>query len=90
MSNDALQSARSTLAAEAEGLTQLAASLGDDLVAAVDMLANAKGRVIISGMGKSGHIGSKNYRHHGLDRHTGSIRSSRRSQPWRFGHDYAR
>lgn len=59
MSQDALQSAQNTLAAEAAGLTQLAASLGDDFVAAVDLLANAKGRVIVSGMGKSGHIGNK-------------------------------
>lgn len=59
MSHDALTSARNTLAAEADGLTQLAASLGDDFIAAVDLLAAVKGRVIISGMGKSGHIGKK-------------------------------
>lgn len=59
MSQDALQSAQKTLTAEIEGLTQLAQSLGADFAAAVDLLANAKGRVIVSGMGKSGHIGNK-------------------------------
>ena len=59
MAHDALTSARNTLAAEAAGLTQMADALGDNFVAAVDILAEAKGRVIISGMGKSGHIGHK-------------------------------
>ena len=59
MAHDALTSARNTLTAEAAGLTQLAESLGDNFVEAVDILAAAQGRVIISGMGKSGHIGNK-------------------------------
>ena len=59
MSQDALKSAQNTLAAEVEGLQQLSQSLGDDFMAAVDLLAKAKGRVIVSGMGKSGHIGNK-------------------------------
>ena len=59
MAHDALTSARNTLTAEAAGLTQLANALGDNFVEAVDILASANGRVIISGMGKSGHIGNK-------------------------------
>ena len=59
MSQDPLRSAQNTLAAEAAGLTQLADSLGDEFVAAVELIANARGRLIISGMGKSGHIGNK-------------------------------
>ena len=59
MAHDALTSARNTLTAEAAGLTQLANTLGDNFVEAVDILASANGRVIISGMGKSGHIGNK-------------------------------
>ncbi len=59
MASDALTSARKTLAAEAAGLNQLAEALGDDFVAAIDLLADVKGRVIVSGMGKSGHIGNK-------------------------------
>lgn len=59
MASDALTSARKTLAAEAAGLNQLAEALGDDFIAAIDLLADVKGRVIVSGMGKSGHIGNK-------------------------------
>ncbi len=59
MAHDALISARNTLAAEASGLTQLADALGDNFVNAIELLAETKGRVIISGMGKSGHIGHK-------------------------------
>jgi len=59
MAHDALTSARNTLTAEAAGLTQLADALGDNFVQAVDVLEAAQGRVIVSGMGKSGHIGNK-------------------------------
>ena len=59
MAHDALTSARNTLTAEAAGLTQLANVLGDNFVQAVDVLEAAQGRVIVSGMGKSGHIGNK-------------------------------
>ena len=59
MAQDALTSARNTLAAEAAGLTQLADALGDNFVQAVALLSQTKGRLIISGMGKSGHIGNK-------------------------------
>src|ERR1700735_5895138 len=53
------------LDAEAGGLTALAAAiaggsgLGSAFVAAVAMIRAAQGRVIISGMGKSGHNGHK-------------------------------
>lgn len=57
--HDDLASARRVLKLEAEALEMLAQSLGDELVAAVDLLYGATGRVIVSGMGKSGHIGRK-------------------------------
>jgi arabinose-5-phosphate isomerase len=59
MSFDALKSAQETLSAEREGLLQLEQSLGQEFVDAVKILGNAKGRVIVSGMGKSGHIANK-------------------------------
>ena len=59
MTNDALTSARNTLKTEAAGLQKLAESIGDEITAAVDMLAKAEHRVIVSGMGKSGHIANK-------------------------------
>jgi arabinose-5-phosphate isomerase len=55
--------ARRVFALAAEGLRSLIAglegTLGDRLVAAVDCLERATGRIIVTGMGKSGHIGRK-------------------------------
>jgi arabinose-5-phosphate isomerase len=52
-----------TLEAEAGGLTALGAVMRDGLgprfAAAVALIKAARGRVIVSGMGKSGHIGNK-------------------------------
>ena len=44
---------------EAGALAKLAQSLGDEFSDAVDLMLAAKGRVIVSGMGKSGHIAHK-------------------------------
>ena len=44
---------------EAAGLLSLAASLGDRFGLAIDQLASVTGRVVVSGMGKSGHVGRK-------------------------------
>lgn len=50
---------RATIAAEIAGLERLAASLGASFIVAVDRLAAIPGRVVITGIGKSGHIGRK-------------------------------
>ncbi len=47
------------LAVEAAALTALADSLGTPFEKAVGLLANVSGRVVVSGMGKSGHIARK-------------------------------
>jgi arabinose-5-phosphate isomerase len=56
-------SALRTLDAEAEGIAALAAEirngLGTSFVAACELIRAARGRVIVTGMGKSGHIGRK-------------------------------
>lgn len=44
---------------EAEGLLQLADKLDDDFSHAVSLIVNTRGRVIVSGMGKSGHVSRK-------------------------------
>ncbi len=44
---------------EAEGLRTLAATLDENFTRAVETILQARGRVIVSGMGKSGHIGRK-------------------------------
>ncbi len=51
--------ARAVLAAEAAGLKALSASLDANFDAAVDRLAACTGRVVVSGMGKSGHVARK-------------------------------
>jgi arabinose-5-phosphate isomerase len=59
MTKSALRSAQRTLATEIEGLQSLSAALGDSFEHAVSVLAEISGRVIVSGMGKSGHVGAK-------------------------------
>ena len=67
MSNDRAQatikSALRTLDAEGGGIDALAAALRDGLgasfAAAVELIRAAQGRVIVTGMGKSGHVGRK-------------------------------
>ena len=54
-----LTTARRVIGQEAEALTALSDGLGDSFAAAVDVLLASKGRVIVSGMGKSGHIARK-------------------------------
>ncbi|PKP72266.1 MAG: KpsF/GutQ family sugar-phosphate isomerase [Alphaproteobacteria bacterium HGW-Alphaproteobacteria-5] len=54
-----LASARRTLSLEIDGLRQLADSLDGPFSTAVDRLGDAQGRVIVTGMGKSGHIARK-------------------------------
>lgn len=44
---------------EAEALVQLAESLDERFGAAVEILLKARGRVVVTGMGKSGHIARK-------------------------------
>ena len=51
--------ARSVLATEAAGLHSLAASLDRSFDRAIDLLAACTGRVVASGMGKSGHVARK-------------------------------
>src|SRR4051812_24050404 len=62
-SHSFIESALRTLDAEADGVTALAKAIHDGLgqpfIAAVEMIRQAKGRVIVSGMGKSGHVGRK-------------------------------
>jgi arabinose-5-phosphate isomerase len=54
-----MQSAARTIATEAQALDYLSRNLPADLDAAVRHILTAKGRVIVSGIGKSGHIGRK-------------------------------
>src|SRR5712671_1049108 len=59
----AVQSALRTLDAEGSGITALAAALQSDLgvafTAAANLLRGARGRLIVTGLGKSGHVARK-------------------------------
>ncbi len=44
---------------EIEGLKALEQTLGEHFIAAVDLIYNLRGKLVISGMGKSGHVGNK-------------------------------
>ena len=55
----ALSVARETLAIEAQAVSALADRLGEPLLAVVDLVLRSSGRVIVMGMGKSGHVGRK-------------------------------
>ena len=54
-----LHEARRVLQVEARSVERLSERLGQDFVEAVALLAHCKGRVIVSGIGKSGIIGRK-------------------------------
>lgn len=54
-----LDVARDVLATEAAGLQALAAGLDSRFGQAVERLASATGRLVVSGMGKSGHVARK-------------------------------
>src|SRR5207344_2891958 len=62
-SPDAVESALRTLDAGSSGIAALAAALrgplGAPFAEAVELIRQAKGRVIVTGLGKSGHIGRK-------------------------------
>jgi len=57
--SDAIVVGRRVLKIEADGLTAQAAALGPAFGQAVDVLFQAKGRIICTGVGKSGHVARK-------------------------------
>ncbi|MEK7881415.1 KpsF/GutQ family sugar-phosphate isomerase [Methyloversatilis sp. NSM2] len=56
---DILACARRVLAIEGSALEALSARLGDEFATAVRLILDSPGRVIVSGLGKSGHIARK-------------------------------
>lgn len=57
--NTDLDTARRVLKTEADALDTLAASLDGPFTAALDAIEAATGRVVLTGMGKSGHVANK-------------------------------
>lgn len=56
---DLLSLARDVLAIESDAITALAARLDESFARAHALMLNCSGRVVVAGIGKSGHIGSK-------------------------------
>ena len=60
---NALESAKRTIQTEVDGLQELSKTLDDNFTQSVDMIhamkQDSRGRLIIAGIGKSGHIGNK-------------------------------
>ena len=54
-----LQLAASTFSIEAEAILAMAQRLDDDFVQVVQRMLATRGRVVVTGMGKSGHVGRK-------------------------------
>ena len=54
-----LASGQRTIFAEADALNQLGHRLADDFVDAAQLILNCPGRIVVMGLGKSGHIGRK-------------------------------
>jgi len=54
-----LEAGRRVLELEAEGIRGLADTIGGTFLETLDILAAVEGRVVVSGMGKSGHVGRK-------------------------------
>lgn len=58
-STDVTSTGQRVLRTEAEALVRMAESLGEDFAAAVESLFTASGRVVLTGVGKSGHVARK-------------------------------
>ena len=57
--NQDIVAARRAINLEIEALQEMSGALDDNLTKALDLMQNCKGRIIVTGMGKSGHIGRK-------------------------------
>ncbi len=56
---DAIAAGRRVLRMERDALGEVESRIGEDFARAVELIASAAGRVIVSGVGKSGHVGRK-------------------------------
>ena len=56
---DAVDVGRRVLSIQADALRTMAESLGEPFTRAVETLFDAKGRVVCTGIGKSGHVARK-------------------------------
>ena len=59
MSNFLLEAGRQTLMLELQEASRLPERLGDDFIRAAETIIHCEGKLVVSGIGKSGHIGKK-------------------------------
>ena len=59
MKSNIIESAQKVINIEARALNMLANNLPKDFALVINLIKNLKGHLIISGIGKSGHIGRK-------------------------------
>ena len=59
MNKNIIEKAAECLRCEAKAVEALIPRLGDDFVRAVEAIRDCKGKIVVTGVGKSGHIGSK-------------------------------
>ncbi|XLX41292.1 KpsF/GutQ family sugar-phosphate isomerase [Ectopseudomonas mendocina] len=57
--HDLIDSAQRTIRLEIEAVQELLPRINADFIKACELILNCKGRVVVVGMGKSGHIGNK-------------------------------
>ncbi|TKC15413.1 KpsF/GutQ family sugar-phosphate isomerase [Robertmurraya kyonggiensis] len=56
---DLLSYVKNAIDVEADSIKKLSENVGPEFESAITLLANCKGKVVITGVGKSGHIGKK-------------------------------
>ena len=74
---DVVAHGRTVIAIEAEAVGALGARIDANFAAACTMILECAGRVVVIGMGKSGHVGGKIASTLASDRHAGVLRASR-------------
>ena len=59
MNNTYTESAKRTITIERDAISDLFDRINNDFSIACELMTNCKGRVVVTGMGKSGHIAKK-------------------------------
>lgn len=59
MNNMVIETGKKCFQDEAKALMEIVPRIGDDFEKAVDLIYNCKGKFIVTGVGKSGHVGEK-------------------------------
>ncbi len=57
--NKIISRAKEVLKLESEGISKIVDLIGDDFIKAVDLILNTRGKIVVSGLGKSGIVGKK-------------------------------